>query len=143
MLARIVSELHISIDQGEERVIAAHADLLAWLDLRATLAHNDATCRHQLTIVALHAQHLRLAISTITRATYTFFMCHGSFSYSASVGSSIGAVVSAVSPVATPSSGALVLTLGSSPVTRLFPSATMSSMLSTVSSWRWPRLWRK
>src|SRR5690348_7357905 len=145
MLARIVSELHISIDQSEQGVIATHTNLLARLNLRTALAHNDAPCRNQLTIVALHAQHFRLAISTIARATYTFFMCHDFFSYSAlvSVDCATGVVVPVVSFVVTSSTGVLGLALGSSPVIRLLPSATMSSILSTVSSWRWPRLWRK
>src|ERR1700674_987077 len=72
----MMSKLDIPIDQGEEGMIAANADIVTGLDFGTALAHNDAACCHQLSIEAFYAEHLRLAVASIARAAYTFFMCH-------------------------------------------------------------------
>src|SRR5579863_2055400 len=85
----MVSEFNIPVDQGEEGMIAAHANVIAGFDFGAALAHNDAACCHQLPIEAFHSEHLRLAVASIARAAYTFFMCHVlflSFGFSILVG---------------------------------------------------------
>src|SRR5947209_1386829 len=60
-------------------MIASNADIIARFDLRAALANNNATGSNQLSIVALHTEHLGLAIPPIAGATHTFFMCHSLF----------------------------------------------------------------
>src|ERR1019366_3060020 len=71
-----MSKFDITIDQSIERMIAANAYLYAGFNLGATLAHNNAAGRYQLTVVAFDAKHLWFAIATIARATHSFFMCH-------------------------------------------------------------------
>jgi hypothetical protein len=73
---RCVRKFDIAIDQSEERMIAPYADVLTGLNLGAALAYNDAASGHELAIVTFDAEHLRLAIATVTRATHTFLMCH-------------------------------------------------------------------
>src|SRR5207248_9336157 len=61
-----------------------------------------------------------------------------------SVVSLTGVAVSVVAVGASvSSSGGACFSLGASPVMRLLPLATISSMLRMVSSWRCPRRWRK
>src|SRR6266571_6185094 len=71
-----MSEFNITINQSKERMITSYTYMVTWGDLCTTLTNNDRPGSHQLTIVAFHAQHLRVAISTVTRATHTFFMRH-------------------------------------------------------------------
>jgi hypothetical protein len=71
-----VPELNVPVDQREQCVIAANANVIAGANLRTALAHDNAASRDKLPIIAFHAKHLRVAVSTVARATHTFFMCH-------------------------------------------------------------------
>src|SRR5579859_199601 len=87
--ARMMAEFDIPVDESEEGMIAANANIVAGLDFGAALAHNDAACRYQLPVEAFHAEHFGLAVASIARAAYTFFMCHVlllSFGFSILVG---------------------------------------------------------
>src|SRR6266700_5768051 len=77
--ARIMSKLDIAIDQSEQRMVTTNANVISRLDLRSTLADNDAASSNKLTIITFHTQHFGLAIPTIAGATHTFLMCHGLF----------------------------------------------------------------
>src|SRR6266568_2934302 len=77
--ARIMSKLDIAIDQSEQRMVTTNANVISRLDLRSTLADNDAASSNKLTIITFHTQHFGLAIPTIAGATHTFFMRHGLF----------------------------------------------------------------
>ena len=47
---------HLAGDLGKQRVILAHADVLAGMELRAALAHDDAACIDQFAAVTLDTQ---------------------------------------------------------------------------------------
>src|SRR6266446_2413424 len=157
--ARVMLKLDIAFDECKKRMITPHTNVVARIDLCATLAHDNAACRHVLSIIAFHAKQLGVAVPAIARATHTFFMCHGYSSVlSPSVSSTVvvrrrrvvlcsvsssGVAVSAsvtssavgVSASATASSSAgASLAFGGSPVTRLMPLVRISSMVRTVSS---------
>src|SRR6266550_2109540 len=66
----------VPIDQGIERIIAAHAHVDTRLPVRATLAEDDTTGLQALATEFLHAEALRLAIASIARASHSLFVCH-------------------------------------------------------------------
>ena len=65
-----------AIHQGEDGVVAAHADVLAGVELGATLAHDDVAGDNSLATELLHAEALAAGIATVTNGTLTFLMCH-------------------------------------------------------------------
>lgn len=71
----VAFELHDSVNQSEERIVTASADVLAGMQFRTALAHQNAACLHGLSTELLDAKSLRVTVSSVTRATYTFFMC--------------------------------------------------------------------
>src|SRR5437868_6884691 len=75
----MMTKFDIAVDQGEQRVVTAHADMIAGLDLGAALANNNATCCNQLSIKAFYTEHLGVAVPAIAGTTHTFFMCHDLF----------------------------------------------------------------
>src|SRR5215469_8486709 len=66
----------ITFDQRKQRVVTAQTDMVTRINLCTALAHNNTARSNILTIVALHAKHLRVTIPTIAGATHTLFMCH-------------------------------------------------------------------
>ena len=70
------AELYSSLSLGEERVIAAQADVLAWMDPGAELAHEDGACGDGLATEDLHASALAVAVATVPGAALTFLMSH-------------------------------------------------------------------
>src|SRR5690606_12329554 len=58
-------ELDQAVDHGEARVVAAAADARAGVDPRAALADQDAARADELTIIALHAQALCVAVAPV------------------------------------------------------------------------------
>jgi hypothetical protein len=78
-----MSKFDVTIDQGEERMVATNTDMIARANLGATLAHDNTACGNQLPIETLNPQHLGIAISTVAGTTYTFLMCHSLFLFSA------------------------------------------------------------
>ena len=50
----------MAVDQREQRVVLADADVHTGVELGAALANDDGTCGDQLTAVGLDAQHLGL-----------------------------------------------------------------------------------
>jgi len=69
-------EFDFAVDQGEERVIAAAADIETGVELRAALANDDRSCSHNLTAVCLDATVLRIAVSAVSSRTGALLMCH-------------------------------------------------------------------
>src|SRR6266705_811071 len=74
-----MTELDITVDQGEQGVVAAHTDMVTGLDLGPALTNNNAASRNQLSIKAFYTEHLRVTVPAIAGTTHTFFMCHGLF----------------------------------------------------------------
>ena len=55
---RILFEGHVTITKREERVIGAHADIAAGMELGSALAHDDIAGNHSLAAEALHTESL-------------------------------------------------------------------------------------
>src|ERR1700680_4246632 len=64
-MAAFVVELDDAGDLRVERVVAAHADILAGVEVRSALADDDRSARYELAGEALHAEHLRLRVATV------------------------------------------------------------------------------
>src|SRR3712207_5181439 len=77
--ARVGLELHLSHDHAEDRVVAAEADVLARMELRAALADDDLARRHELAVKPLDAQHLRVAVAAVLGTADSLLMSHGRF----------------------------------------------------------------
>src|SRR5690242_4392166 len=67
-------ELHRAVNRREQREIATQADVATGFEARAHLAHEHRAGMHELTIEALHAEHLRFAVAPVTRTANTLFM---------------------------------------------------------------------
>src|SRR5437764_444455 len=65
----LVGEVDDAVDLREEGVIAADADVLAGVELRAALADEDRSAGHELAGEALDAEHFRLRVAAIARRT--------------------------------------------------------------------------
>ena len=70
-----------TVRESEQGPIAASADVLACVQLSATLADDDVTGNDLLAAENLHAKTLAVAIAPVAGSSLTFLMCHfgGSF----------------------------------------------------------------
>jgi hypothetical protein len=57
-------------------MISADADVLARMELRASLPDDDAAGSDLFSAESFHAQALALAISTVAAGAAAFFVCH-------------------------------------------------------------------
>ena len=69
-------EMDDAVGDGEQRVIAALTDVAAGVELVADLADDDVAGDDRLAAELLDAAALTVRITTVTRRTLTFFMCH-------------------------------------------------------------------
>src|SRR4051812_45263191 len=69
-------EAHFAVDQCEQRVILADADVRAGVELGAALADDDGAGRHGLAAEHLHAEHLRLRIAAVSSRAAALLLCH-------------------------------------------------------------------
>jgi hypothetical protein len=58
--ASFVLEFHYAVDKGEQSIVLAATDILAWFPLRATLPREDVSTLNVLTAKLFQAQTLRL-----------------------------------------------------------------------------------
>jgi hypothetical protein len=72
----MIFELHAAVDLREERVVLPETDVQTGTEPAAALTDEDRSSRHDVAVVALHAQALRVAVPTVTRAALTLFCCH-------------------------------------------------------------------
>jgi hypothetical protein len=70
-------ENYLAVGRSIERVVAATADILAGMNARATLAHQDVASQHSMATILLHAKAFGVAITSVAGRTSAFFMCHG------------------------------------------------------------------
>src|SRR5690606_17831403 len=80
LLLALDGETHLAIDQREQRVVLAPADILARVEAGAALAHDDRASADGLAAVGLDAEHLRLRIAAVPGGTAALFLCHVSSS---------------------------------------------------------------
>jgi len=71
---------HMAVNQGEQSVVFADADIIASMELGTTLTNNDRACADQFATESLDAKHLWLGITTVARRAAAFFLCHDLFS---------------------------------------------------------------
>jgi hypothetical protein len=67
-------KLNFSVDESEQSVILAAANVYAGMDVSASLTNNDVAGDYMLTVSSLNAKSLGLAVTTVLGRTYTFFM---------------------------------------------------------------------
>ena len=75
--ATVAIEAHLAVDEGEDGVIAAEADTLAWVPLGAALTDEDISSDDALATEFLHAAALAVGIASVLDAALSFFMGHG------------------------------------------------------------------
>jgi hypothetical protein len=69
-------EHQVTVALGEQRVVLATTDVLAGMELRATLADDDVTGDAMLTTEDFNAQTFAFGFATVAGTTYTFFVSH-------------------------------------------------------------------
>ena len=65
-----------AIRQGEQRVVFAEPHIDAGVVLGAALPHNDVTRNYGLSAEFFYTESFTFRISTVFRATGSFFVCH-------------------------------------------------------------------
>ena len=76
-VVRLLAELDLTVGQGEQGVILAHADILAWVVLGAALTHENVASNAVLTTKDFYTQPLALGLTSVFRTRCRFFVCHG------------------------------------------------------------------
>src|SRR5580700_3938401 len=66
-------EADLTLDDREDRVVLAHHDADAGIELRPALADDDVARHDRLAAEALHTQTLRVRVAPVPRGTGTFF----------------------------------------------------------------------
>jgi len=74
--AAFAIEEHIAIDQCEQGVVIAHADVAARVPLGTDLSDQNVAWSHQFTTELLHSTSLCVRIATVPCRSLTFFVCH-------------------------------------------------------------------
>src|SRR6187401_621267 len=69
----MVGELHPARDLRKQRVVLAAADVQTRPEPAPTLADEDGATRHEVAIVALDAQALRIAVAPVPGTALTLF----------------------------------------------------------------------
>src|SRR3990170_341914 len=73
-------ELDFARDLRKQSVIPADADVLARVNPRAALSHENASRRNDLPTEAFDAEALGLRVATVSGASARFLVCHGACS---------------------------------------------------------------
>src|SRR5690606_10246579 len=81
-----LAERNGAFGQGEQRVVAAHADVLARPPGGAALTHDDVAGYGRLAAEQLDAQAAPRGIAAVTGRAACFLVCHGSVSSAAGGG---------------------------------------------------------
>ena len=64
-----------AIDLGEQGIVLADAHVVARMEVRAALAHEDVAGEHELAVRTLGSEPLALAVTAVARGTDALFMC--------------------------------------------------------------------
>ena len=76
LAAALLTELDRACLEGEQRVVAATADVGAGVEVGAALADDDLAGEDLLTAEALHAQSLSVGVTTVAGGACALFVCH-------------------------------------------------------------------
>ena len=71
-------EFHRALNQGEQGMVAAQADVVARMPLGAALTHDDVAGQDVLAAELLYAEALGFRVATVARRTTGFLVSHGS-----------------------------------------------------------------
>jgi hypothetical protein len=69
-------ELNLSVNKSKKRIVASYSDVVAGMDLCASLSYKDIARKYKLTVGALCTQSFRFAVTTVFCTSHTFFMSH-------------------------------------------------------------------
>src|SRR5919199_5800116 len=75
-LSGCLFEPYLSVNQGEQGVVASYSNVAAGLDHRAALTHEDGAGPPHRAVAAFDAEPLPLAVTPIARAADAFLVCH-------------------------------------------------------------------
>ena len=67
-------ELDLAVDQREQGIVLADADVVARMDMRASLANENVAGEHELPVCALGAEALGLGITAVLGGAAAFLM---------------------------------------------------------------------
>ena len=71
------TELHATVDEREQRVILAQADIAAGMPFGAALARQDVAGDHVLAAENLDSQALAVGVAAVARGAACFLVSHG------------------------------------------------------------------
>ena len=71
-----VAELHRTGLEREQGVVATATDVRAGVEVRAALADDDLARADDLAAEALHAEALRVRVTTVASGARSLFVCH-------------------------------------------------------------------
>src|SRR5207249_8856869 len=72
----VILELHPTRDLGEDRIVFAPAGIPPGTKSPSPLANDNRPARHEVPVVRLDAQPLRVRVAAVSRAALSFFMRH-------------------------------------------------------------------
>src|SRR5437763_15879900 len=72
----VVFVAHAPVDFREQRVVFAQPDVQPRQEPPSALAHEDGPAGHDVAVVALNAEPLRVAVTAVARTALAFFVCH-------------------------------------------------------------------
>jgi hypothetical protein len=76
LAAALVTELHCAGLEGEQGVVATATDARARVEVGAALADDDLACADDLATEPLHAEALRVGVTTVASRARSLFVCH-------------------------------------------------------------------
>src|SRR5437773_3597557 len=91
-------ELDFAVDEGEQRVILADADVDAGVHFGPALADDDGSRDDRLAAEGFDAKPCGLRIAAVTRAAACFFVCHDSLPLGVAVQPTMPSILSSVKP---------------------------------------------
>src|SRR6185436_14691914 len=72
----VILELHAAGDLGEDRVVLPDPRVQPWAEPTPALADDDRAAGHDVAVVRLDAEPLRVRVAAVARAALSFFMSH-------------------------------------------------------------------
>src|ERR1051325_4053792 len=72
----VILEADLAVDLRVQRVILAQAHIEARLEAAPLLPHEDRTAGHEVAVVPLHTQALRVAVAPVAGTALPLFMSH-------------------------------------------------------------------
>ena len=70
------SESYLSVNQGEESIIAAATYVISGMEFSTALSYNNVSGTYNFTTKFLYAQSFLFRISSVSCRSLTFLMCH-------------------------------------------------------------------